>query len=180
MPAETSGGERTQAEEAGKSSGTPNDLKELSDSESSDGGILHEERQRRAKDLAEAERRAAAAAAALSWQPNVAIGEKKSSASSVCKRTQGVPFSRMNDGTKRGFDGEWGTQVGKLSEVDNSYEARFGEGGYGAKASAVLRKVRGKDFRHEKTKRKRGTYRGGTIDTSSGKSFKFVHSDDED
>ena len=78
MPAETSGGERTQAEEAGKSSGTPNDLKELSDSESSDGGILHEERQRRAKDLAEAERRAAAAAAALSWQPNVAIGEKKS------------------------------------------------------------------------------------------------------
>lgn len=30
-----------------------------------------------------------------------------------------------------------------------------------AKANSVLAKVRGKDFRHEKTKRKRGTYRGG-------------------
>lgn len=86
----------------------------------------------------------------------------------------------MNDGTGRGHDGAWETQVGKLSEVDNSYEARFGDGGYGAKASAKLVTVRGKDFRHEKTKRKRGTYRGGTIDTGSGTSFKFAHSDDED
>ena len=70
-------------------------------------------------------------------------------------------------------------KVGILSEVDNSYEARFGEGGYGAKANSVLAKVRGKDFRHEKTKRKRGTYRGGTIDTSSGTSFRFPDSDDE-
>jgi hypothetical protein len=76
-------------------------------------------------------------------------------------------------------DGDWAKEVGKLSEVDNSYEARFGEGGYGAKASAVLRTVRGKDFRHEKTKRKRGTYRGGVIDTGSGTSFKFSHSDDD-
>ena len=64
-------------------------------------------------------------------------------------------------------------KVGTYSEKDNSYEARFGEDGYGAKANAKLRLVRGKDFRHEKTKRKRGTYRGGTIDTSGGKSFKF-------
>jgi len=33
-------------------------------------------------------------------------------------------------------------KVGVLSEVDNSYEARFGDGGYGAKANSVLAKVR--------------------------------------
>lgn len=71
-------------------------------------------------------------------------------------------------------------KVGILSEVDNSYEARFGEGGYGAKANEKLRTVQGKKFQHEKTKRKRGTYRGGLIDTSSGHSFKFQHSDDDD
>lgn len=86
----------------------------------------------------------------------------------------------MNDGTGRGHDGKWETQVGVLSEVDNSYEARFGADGYGAKASAKLVTVRGKDFRHEKTKRKRGTYWGGTIDTGSGTSFKFANSDDEE
>jgi hypothetical protein len=32
--------------------------------------------------------------------------------------------------------------------------------------------VRGKDFRHEKTKKKRGTYRGGTI-TLASNSFKY-------
>ena len=37
--------------------------------------------------------------------------------------------------------------------------------------------VRGKDFRHEKTKKKRGTYRGGAIDNAIN-SFKF-ESDDE-
>ena len=62
----------------------------------------------------------------------------------------------------------------------------YGTGGWGAKASEVLIKVyscvimccrvivvfntfvkiqtRGKSFRHEKTKKKRGTYRGGKID----------------
>ena len=48
----------------------------------------------------------------------------------------------------------------------------FGEDGYGAKASAVLMTVRGKDFRHEKTKKKRGSYRGGEISMAS-KSFKY-------
>ena len=35
---------------------------------------------------------------------------------------------------------------------------------YGAKGSAKLLVVRGKDFRHEKTKQKRAVYRGGEID----------------
>lgn len=79
---------------------------------------------------------------------------------------QGTPFQRVEDA-------KWKDKVGMFSEKDNSYEARFGEGGYGAKANQKLRTVRGKDFRHEKTKKKRGTYRGGTIDTAGGKSFKF-------
>ena len=49
---------------------------------------------------------------------------------------------------------------------------QFGEEGYGAKANKVLATVRGKDFRHEKTKRKRGTYTGGNI-TLASNSFKY-------
>ena len=40
-----------------------------------------------------------------------------------------------------------------------------------------MNQVRGKDFRHEKTKKKRGTYRGGAID-GGVRSFKYA-SDDE-
>jgi hypothetical protein len=57
--------------------------------------------------------------------------------------------------------------------ADNSYEGTFGEDGWGAKASRDLVVTRGKSFRHEKTKKKRGSYKGGTIDTSTGRSFKF-------
>ena len=108
--------------------------------------------------------------AAAEWKPSA----RKVSPSPPREegRKQGTPFKRVQDG-------EWMHEVGRLSEVDNSYEARFGEGGYGAKANEKLRTVRGKDFRHEKTKRKRGTYRGGVIDTGMGTSFKFANSDDE-
>ncbi|KAI3410635.1 LisH domain-containing protein, partial [Psidium guajava] len=62
---------------------------------------------------------------------------------------------------------------------DNSYWAKDGaESGYGAKAQEVLGQVRGRDFRHEKTKKKRGSYRGGQIDLQSH-SVKFNYSDDE-
>ena len=33
--------------------------------------------------------------------------------------------------------------------------------------------VRGKDFRHEKTKKKRGSYLGGKIDDGARNSFKY-------
>ncbi|KAK3137011.1 hypothetical protein QOZ80_5BG0446500 [Eleusine coracana subsp. coracana] len=62
---------------------------------------------------------------------------------------------------------------------DNSYWAKGGaETGYGAKAQEVLGQVRGRGFRHEKTKKKRGTYRGGQIDLGTH-SIKFDNSDDE-
>jgi hypothetical protein len=37
----------------------------------------------------------------------------------------------------------------------------------------VLGAVRGKDFRHEKTKKKRGSYKGGLIDPHASFSYKF-------
>ncbi|XP_047311178.1 nucleolar and coiled-body phosphoprotein 1-like [Impatiens glandulifera] len=62
---------------------------------------------------------------------------------------------------------------------DNSYWAKDGADiGYGAKAQEVLGQVRGRGFRHEKTKKKRGSYRGGQIDLDSH-SVKFNYSDEE-
>lgn len=62
---------------------------------------------------------------------------------------------------------------------DNSYWAKDGaEEGYGAKAQEVLGLVRGRDFRHEKTKKKRGAYRGGLIGLESH-SIKFENSDED-
>ena len=64
--------------------------------------------------------------------------------------------------------------------MNNSYQAAFGEDGYGAKASAKFVAVRGKDFRHEKTKAKRGTFRGLGPITSSSNSYKYPSSSEED
>jgi hypothetical protein len=61
---------------------------------------------------------------------------------------------------------------------DNTYAGTFGEDGWGAKASAVLMQTKGKGFRHEKTKKKRGTYKGGTIDDTQVNSYKFQYDSD--
>lgn len=62
---------------------------------------------------------------------------------------------------------------------DNSFWAKHGaEFGYGANAQQVLGQVKGRDFRHEKTKKKRGSYRGGQIDLDSH-SIKFNYSDED-
>lgn len=50
--------------------------------------------------------------------------------------------------------------------ADNSFEAKKGAAGdWGEKANNILKFTKGKSFRHEKTKKKRGSYRGGTIST---------------
>lgn len=62
---------------------------------------------------------------------------------------------------------------------DNSFNAKRGAtGDWGARASRDLIVTKGKSFRHEKTKKKRGSYRGGDINTSVN-SIKFDNSDDE-
>ncbi|CAM9359617.1 unnamed protein product, partial [Chrysoparadoxa australica] len=115
----------------------------------------------KAKAAAEKTRREAASVAAANWTPkatNKAVGGGSSG------KGHGESFKRVRDE-------DW---VGKLvSGTDNNeYENTFGEGGYGYKAHQKLITVRGKDFRHEKTKKKRGSYRGGQISLGSN-SFKF-------
>jgi len=60
---------------------------------------------------------------------------------------------------------------------DNSFEAKIGSrGDWGEKANLDLKHTKGKSFRHEKTKKKRGGYKGGNINTSVN-SIKFDDSD---
>lgn len=48
--------------------------------------------------------------------------------------------------------------------ADNSFDAKRGAAGdWGERANEVLKFTKGKSFRHEKTKKKRGSYRGGSI-----------------
>jgi hypothetical protein len=49
---------------------------------------------------------------------------------------------------------------------------------YGQKANEILEKVHGKDFRAAKTKKKKGSYRGGPIERGVN-SIKFNYSDEE-
>ena len=62
-------------------------------------------------------------------------------------------------------------QDGRLR--DNSYRGACGAAGWGSKANDVLLQVKGDRFRHKKTKKKRGTYRGGTIDMGADNTIKF-------
>ncbi len=90
------------------------------------------------------------------------MGSKRKAAGTP--RTPGDAFKRV--------DAEiWNKEVIE-GLADNSYVNQFGAEGYGAKANVVLSTVRGKDFRHEKNKRKKGTYTGGNI-TLASNSFKY-------
>jgi len=62
-----------------------------------------------------------------------------------------------------------------LAIQDNSFESKKGDA-WGAKANEILSKVHGKNFKHEKTKKKRGSYAGGYVDQSSN-SVKFNYDD---
>ena len=46
--------------------------------------------------------------------------------------------------------------------ISNLYYSQ-GADEYGYKANQILKFTKGKSFRHEKTKKKRGTYKGGAI-----------------
>ena len=84
------------------------------------------------------------------------------------KHKQGTPFRRVDP-----------SLASKAIVKDNSY---YGSNvsQWGAKAADTLDAVRGRDFRHEKTKKKRGTYQGGHIDVNAIHSKKFADSDEED
>jgi len=84
-------------------------------------------------------------------------------------RASNAPFHRVDAAlvAERGL-------IHDAALADNTYEGTFAGSGWGAKANDVLGKVKGKDFRHEKTKKKRGTYRGGAIESGATASFKFA------
>jgi len=62
--------------------------------------------------------------------------------------------------------------------TNNTFESKKGDD-WGRKANEDLKIVRGKDFRHAKTKKKKGTYKGGFIGINVVSSVKFQYSDDE-
>lgn len=115
------------------------------------------------KAVSEAEKQAAALAAAEAWIPKPTESRREVA---VVEETTPARFSRLGD------EDRW---LEKLDDKlkDNSYAATFAAEGYGAKASDKLLKVRGKDFQKNKTKMKRkNAWGGGTIDLAS-KSIKF-------
>jgi hypothetical protein len=79
-----------------------------------------------------------------------------------------------NGSTKKKHVGARPTPLAALSQqpydaVSNEYVPYA----YAERAYADLSVTRGKGFTKEKNKKKRGSYRGGPIDISGGKSFKF-------
>ncbi|KAM0937265.1 putative transcription factor interactor and regulator LisH family [Dioscorea sansibarensis] len=115
------------------------------------------------------------------------IGNELADADLVKNIEEGGISAKSRKKEKHSVEPKTAFQRVKVDEVkfvderlqDNSYWAKDGADiGYGAKAQEVLGQVRGRDFRHEKTKKKRGTYRGGQIDLQSH-SVKFNYSDDE-
>jgi len=105
------------------------------------------------------------------------VDAKNSTPSSKQKKGGATtPFKRIKE-----EDVSYMKVKGGKSEVerlrDNTFESKGGDV-FGAKASEILVSVRGKDFRHEKNKKKKGTYRGGPIDMNSN-SIKFEESEDE-
>ena len=122
-------------------------------------------------------RRAAPAAGAAGGRRSRRVARRTSPAPAAAPakkapRAPGRQFERVDSA-------RWLAAISDERRKDNSYEGTYGAGGWGARASAKLGKVRGKDFRHEKTKKKRGGYRGGAVDLGSN-SIKFADSDDDD
>ena len=82
--------------------------------------------------------------------------------------------SRGNGGEKKFFKRVDEEKFHGQRLPDNSFHSKKGFDAWGERAAQDLGRVKGKDFRHEKTKKKRGSYRGGKIDISpSGNSIKF-------
>jgi len=83
------------------------------------------------------------------------------------QKSPGVPFRRVRE-----EDVEF--EDDRLR--NNSYWGKQGDE-YGRAANKDLVIVKGKDFRHAKTKKKKGTYRGGAIDLAVN-SIKFANPDE--
>jgi len=65
-----------------------------------------------------------------------------------------------------------GTSKSAGKSLSRTTNFSFTANSWGAKAAKDFKNLSGKNFRHEKTKKKRGSYSGGKIDTSIN-SIKF-------
>jgi SRP40, C-terminal domain len=86
------------------------------------------------------------------------------------------PKKSVAEKTKKKHEGAKPTPLAALSAsvTEDSYISnKYQNYDYAERAYKDLSVTRGKGFTKEKNKKKRGSYRGGAIDTSGGKSFKF-------
>ena len=164
-------GKKRARESSSDSDSSDSSDSESSDSSDSDSSDEDEEdaamKRLKAKQEEKEKKAKAAAKAAEQWlqsSPVATFPVERKKKKKDEPRVSGEAFKRV--------DAEvWGKEIIQGLD-DNSYEKQFGKDGYGFKAHSVLITVKGKDFRHEKTKRKRSTYRGGEISFASN-SFKY-------
>jgi hypothetical protein len=86
------------------------------------------------------------------------------------------PKKPVAENTKRKHEGAKPTPLATLSATtaaDSYISNKYQNYDYAERAYKDLSVTRGKGFTKEKNKKKRGSYRGGAIDTSGGKGFKF-------
>ncbi len=169
----TSGKERAGTSSGSSSSDDSTDSTSSSSSESGSSEDEHKSRGEVRQALEEKKRldRQAAHAAALAWQPKASPLATASLKQKNGQRRASTGGSGGGQAFRRVEDNKW---AGSLHDrvKSNHYEATFGAEGYGYKAHQKLSAKRGKEFRHEKTKRKRGSYRGGKISMEQN-GFKF-------
>lgn len=100
--------------------------------------------------------------------PNKLTQKAQQSASSSASPAPGNGFA------KKKHPGTRPTPLAALSEQPHNHPSNdYRSYAYADRAYQDLSVTRGKGFTKEKNKKKRGSYRGGTIDISGGKSFKF-------
>ena len=108
-------------------------------------------------------------------EPISSSSETTSSATSTSESSDSGPATKTPAKKEKKHTGAKLTPLAELSakgiegHVSNQYQSYD----YADKAYQDLSVTRGKGFTKEKNKKKRGSYRGGTIDTSGGKGYKF-------
>jgi hypothetical protein len=108
-------------------------------------------------------------------EPVSSNSETTSSATSTSESSDSGPATKTPAKKEKKHTGAKLTPLAELSakgiegHVSNQYQSYD----YADKAYQDLSVTRGKGFTKEKNKKKRGSYRGGTIDTSGGKGYKF-------
>lgn len=98
-----------------------------------------------------------------------AVAPVKESKATPSVITEAVKAKRPSKGAKPTPLAELSEAAGADTHPSNEYQSYE----YANKAYKDLSVTRGKGFKREKDKKKRGSYRGGAIDTSGGRSFKF-------